>query len=155
MSVKIKAKNPSNLLQTLTCNTLGHLNTTGGGGGSTDMTTTNNHLSNIEGKTYIRTKNNLTSNGVIGQNTASSVFDLSTNISSLVRLWGSSDTHHDMILEFSNDNSNWISVDIIHVLNINSNSSFNLIINNPPKYIRLFNNHSQSIILDAFLELFL
>ena len=33
MSVKIKAKNPSNILQTLTCDANGHLNTTGSGGG--------------------------------------------------------------------------------------------------------------------------
>lgn len=135
MSVKIKAKNLSNSLQTLTCNNSGRLNVF-----NEDITTI--------------TKSNLTSlNQTITQNNPSSVFDLSTNISSSTRLWGNSNTHHDMILQFSNDNSNWISVDNINVLNINTELTFNLIITSPPKYIRLFNNHNQTIIINAHLEL--
>ena len=156
MSVKIKAKNPTNTLQTLTCDANGKLNvnSTGSGGGSTDMTTTNTHLSNIESKTYSRTKTNLTSlNQTITQNNNSSVFDLSTTISTSARLWGKSDTHHDLILQFSNDNSNWISIDNVNVLIIDNDKSFNLIIDNPPKYLRLLNPHNQTIIIDTFLEL--
>tara|TARA_R110000823_G_scaffold191906_6_gene323557 strand:+ start:4846 stop:5322 length:477 start_codon:yes stop_codon:yes gene_type:complete len=156
MSVKIKAKNPSNILQTLTCDANGHLNTTGsgGGGGSTDMTTTNLHLSNIEGKTYIRSNTNLSSlNQTILTTNSSSVLDLSSNISSKARLWGNSNTHHDLILQFSDDNSTWISVDNINVLNINSEKSFNVLIDNPSKYIRLFNHSTQTIIINVYLEL--
>mgnify|MGYP003671162877 FL=1 len=118
------------------------------------MTTTNLHLSNIEGKTYIRSNTNLSSlNQTILTTNSSSVLDLSSNISSKARLWGNSNTHHDLILQFSDDNSTWISVDNINVLNINSEKSFNVLIDNPSKYIRLFNHSTQTIIINVYLEL--
>ena len=155
MSVKIKAKNPSGNLQVLTCNALGELNTTGaGGGGGSDMTATNLILTDIEGKTYNRTRTNLTFlNQTILTNANSSVFNLSSTIYNKCRLWGVSDRHHDLTLEFSNDNSTWSKIQNVNVLNFNSNYTFNLIIDLPPKYLRLNNHSAHTITLDTLLEL--
>lgn len=151
MSVKIKAKNQSNILQTLTCDNAGHLNVAFDG---LDLTTTNAKLDLIEGKTYSRTKSQIKyTNESLAQNQSSSVFDLSNNISTKCRLWGHSNVHKNLMLQFSDDNSNWHNIEILNVLNISGDLTFNQIIECPPKYIRVFNNQTTTITLDLFLEL--
>ncbi len=192
MSTKIRAKNPSNILQTLTCDSGGHLNVAFDG---LDLSTTNDKLdlnfgklsniqtitdtklsaiqtfldkdsgnqfinniveeklTEIEAKTYNRSRGQIKYENVsLAQNTASSVFNLSNYISTKCRLWGNSDIHKDIILQFSDDNNNWHNSENIHILNINSEYVFNLIIECPPKYMRVF-NQNPAITINLYLEL--
>tara|TARA_R110002072_G_scaffold271842_3_gene431837 strand:+ start:3216 stop:3677 length:462 start_codon:yes stop_codon:yes gene_type:complete len=150
MSTKIRAKNPSNILQTLTCDNSGHLNIAFDG---LDLTTTNGKLDAILSYTYDRTKLQLKEENVsIGQNQFSSTFDLSNKITTKCRLWGNGTIHRDAILQFSDDNTNWKNSEIIHILDINGEYSFNLIIECPPKYMRIFNPYLTNTTLNIYLE---
>lgn len=128
MSVKIKAKNDSDLLQTLRCDNSGILKT-------------NSTLVSIT----------LTNNETITASGNGTSIDISTY--NKMRLWGTSNIHHNFLIQWSNDNITFYTMDEMNVLSKNGIFLFNQLWDNIPKYIRFFNHHSLTINLVMFLEL--
>lgn len=128
MSVKIKAKNDSDLLQTLRCDNTGIL--------KTNSTLVNITLTNTE---TITASNNGNSINLTQYNK--------------MRIWGTTNHHHNFYIQYSNDNITFYTMDEINVLSKNSILIFNSFLENIPKYIRFYNHHSSSINLVMFLEL--
>jgi len=123
MSVKIKAKNANNVLQTLTCNTDGKLNV------GLDKTIT--HLTLL--------------NQTIGANSFTTAINLTPYPSEGGHLWGNSDTHYNLILQYSNDNITFLNIKWLSVVNIDGDFTFNSHLEIPPKFIRFHNPKSSSV----------
>ena len=131
MSVKIRAKNPSNVLTTLNCDTNGQLNV------AMDKTIT--HLTLL--------------NQTISANSFSTSVNLTAHPSEGANIWGNSDTHHNLILQYSNDNITYFNIKNLNVININSDLTFCEHIVIPPKHIRFFNHNSVSVSANFHIDL--
>tara|TARA_R110002153_G_scaffold51491_2_gene144801 strand:+ start:1426 stop:1839 length:414 start_codon:yes stop_codon:yes gene_type:complete len=135
MSVKIKAKNASNILQTLTCDNDGKLNTTA-------------TLIGHNTKTNLKSVN-------LTINSTSSAFenDLTSVAYGKCLIWGDSNTHKNIILQFSNNATDWYSNIEIPVIKINNELVFMINLEQPPKHIRFYNPESSAIIVNIFIDL--
>ena len=192
MSVKIKAKNPTNTLQTLTCNSGGELNVAFDG---LDLSKTNakldlnfGKLSNIQTITDTKLSaiqtfldkdsgvnfhNTLTNskldtvitntektithlnllNTTITANSFSSSINLQPYPSEGGHIWGNSDTHYNLILQYSNDNITYFNIKLLNVINIDSDLTFNCHLEIPPKYIRFHNPKNTDVSCNFFIDL--
>lgn len=134
MSVKIRAKNPSNSLQTVSCNSSGHLNVA--------FPVTEKQITHI---TLL--------NETISSNSFSTSINFSSHPSLGGNLWGNSDTHHNIILQFSNDNITFFNIKTLNVINIDNDLTFSSSLQAPPKYIRFHNPKNSSVSINAFIDL--
>lgn len=131
MSVKIKAKNANNVLQTLTCNTDGKLNV--------GMDKTITYLTLL--------------NETIGANSFTTTINLSSHPSEGAHIWGNSDTHYNLILQYSNDNITFFNISWLSVVNIDNDLTFNLHLEIPPKFIRFHNPKNSSVSCNFHIDL--
>jgi len=150
MSVKVRAKNPSNILQTLSCDSNGQLNVAFDG---LDLSTTNTKLDTVISNTD-KTITHLTLlNTTINANSFSSSINLTSHPSEGGNIWGNSDTHHNLILQYSSDNISYFNIKNLNVVNIDSDLTFCTHMEIPPKYIRFYNHHNSSVICNFHIDL--
>ena len=192
MSVKVRAKNPSNILQTLSCDANGQLNVAFDG---LDLSTTNakldlnfGKLSNIQTITDTKLSaiqtfldkdsgnqfhNDITNtkleelktlntkgiqhisllNHTISANSVGNVIDLSTYKTLGGTLWGNSDTHYNLVLQYSEDNITYFNIKNISVVNIENDLTFYEFLEVPPKYVRFLNPKNSNVSVNIHLDL--
>ncbi len=121
MSVKIKAKNANNILQTLTCDNNGVLNT--------------NAISSFSKQTL--TLLNIT----LSQNQDSASIDCRGYRQ--LRIWGYNNTNNNLMLEFSDNGTNFFRMTELYNLDVGGVHKINELIDCPPKYVRISNINAQ------------
>lgn len=131
MSVKIRAKNPSNILQTLSCDDEGRL--------KVFEQKSIHHISLL--------------NHTISSNSTGNVIDLSTYKTLGGTVWGNSDTHYHLVIQYSEDNITYFNIKNINVLNIVNELTFYEYLEIPPKYIRFLNPKNSNVVLNIHLDL--
>lgn len=150
MSVKVRAKNPSNILQTLSCDSNGQLNVAFDG---LDLSTTNSKLDELKTLNTKSIQHISLLNHTIAPNSVGSVIDLSTYKTLGSTLWGNSDTHHNLVLQYSEDNTTYFNIKNVNVVNIENDLTFYDFLEIPPRYIRFLNPKNTNVSVNIHLDL--
>jgi len=79
----------------------------------------------------------------ISQNEDSSSVDCKTYRQ--LRIWGTSDQNHNLGLEYSHNNTNFVYVNQLIVQNLGGIYVYEIFLDNPPDYIRFSNKNSQTM----------
>ena len=155
-TVLIRGINDDTDQQSLLCDNEGHLKTVLKGlTDITDNATNTNLLCDSDGHLQVDVRNTKSSQSItVTLNNTDTIVSTTYDLSDFTKtkIWGSSDIHKNFIIQYSNNNSNWLDIREVLVLEINSNYVFEQIVECPPKYIRFKNISSSTQVLNIYLE---